>query len=160
MLVVPHQEARLEAAQPLVAGDDVGADLLVGRAQVRPAVDVVDGGGQKETAHGRYAFIASAWTSFTGRLLAAASFAQSSNSGVAFSTRPPRDATLNRTVPIGVSTGTIVALQALAVDVVVPQPDGRRLAEDDVGHRRAAAPAAATTVSSVPGRFFFICTGT
>ena len=41
----------------------------------------------------------------TGRLLAAASFAQSSNSGVAFSTRPSRDATLIRTVPTGVFVG-------------------------------------------------------
>ena len=137
VLVVPHQEARLEAAEPLVARDDVGADLLVRRAQVRAAVHVVDGGGQKETVHGRYAFIASAWTSFTGRLCAAASFAQSSNSGVAFSTCPSRDATLTRTVPIDVSTGTRCPLQALAVHVVVPQPDRRRLAEDDVGHRRA-----------------------
>ena len=49
-------------------------------------------------------------------------------------------------------------LQALAIDLVVPQPDRRRLAEDDVGiaARRAGG---ATTVSSVPGRFFFICTG-
>ena len=53
VLVVAHQEARVEAAEPLVAGDDVGADLLVGRAQVRPAVHVVDGGGEEEAAHGR-----------------------------------------------------------------------------------------------------------
>ena len=79
VLVVAHQETRLEAAQPLVAGDDVGADLLVRRAEVRPAVDVVDGGGQEEAAHDctvesararmPYACTAMAWTSLTGRLL-------------------------------------------------------------------------------------------
>ena len=42
VLVVAHQKAGLDAAQPLVAGDHVGGDLLVGRAQMRAAVDVVD----------------------------------------------------------------------------------------------------------------------
>ncbi len=48
MLVEPHQEMGLDAAQPLVAGDDVGRDLLVGRAQVGLAVGVVDRGGEEE----------------------------------------------------------------------------------------------------------------
>ena len=51
VLVVAHQKARVEPAQPLVAGDDVGADLLVRRPEVRPAVDVIDGRGQKEALH-------------------------------------------------------------------------------------------------------------
>ena len=33
VLVVPHQEVRVDAAEPLVARDDVGADLLVRRAR-------------------------------------------------------------------------------------------------------------------------------
>ena len=86
--------------------------------------------------------------------------AQSSNSGHALTIRPSRQATLNRTAPSGVSTVDDLALEALALDLAVPQPDRRRLAED----RRPAAPrrssGGATTVSSVPGRFFFICTGT
>ena len=52
VLVVPHQEMGVVAGQPPVAGDDIGGDLLVGRAQVRAAVDEVDGGGQ-EVAHAR-----------------------------------------------------------------------------------------------------------
>jgi hypothetical protein len=42
MLVVAHDEQRLEAGEALVAGDDVGGNLLVGRAEVRLAVHVVD----------------------------------------------------------------------------------------------------------------------
>ena len=53
VLVVAHDEADVEARQPLVAGDDVGRDLLVGRAEMRPAVDVVDRGGEVEAGHGR-----------------------------------------------------------------------------------------------------------
>ena len=52
VLVVAHDEVDVEAGQPLVARDDVGGDLLVGRPEVRTAVDVVDGGGQIETRHG------------------------------------------------------------------------------------------------------------
>ena len=51
MLVIPHQEARVDAAEPLVARDDVGADLFVGRSKMGPAVDVVDRGREKEAAH-------------------------------------------------------------------------------------------------------------
>ena len=47
VFVVPHQEPRVVALQAVVARDDVGRDLLVGRAEVRPAVHVVDGGGEK-----------------------------------------------------------------------------------------------------------------
>ena len=43
VLVVAHQEVRVHAARPLVAGDDVGRHLLVGLAEVGPAVHVVDG---------------------------------------------------------------------------------------------------------------------
>ena len=51
VLVVAHHEARGQAAQTAIAGDDVGRHLLVGRAQVGPAVDVVDSRGQIEAAH-------------------------------------------------------------------------------------------------------------
>ena len=34
VLVVAHQKERVDAAQPLVPRDDVGTDLLVGRAQM------------------------------------------------------------------------------------------------------------------------------
>jgi hypothetical protein len=46
MLVGSHQEIRVEAGQPLVAGKAIGPDLLVRGAQVRPRVDIVDGGGE------------------------------------------------------------------------------------------------------------------
>src|SRR5262249_25310372 len=83
VLVVAHQEARLEPAEALVAGNDVGTHLLVGRPEVGPAVHVVDGSRQKVARHDdRYAAVASACTSLTGMLFAAASRAQSSNSGV------------------------------------------------------------------------------
>ena len=49
VLVVAHEEPRIEAGQPLVTRDHVGCDLLVGRAEVRPAVDVVDGGREEES---------------------------------------------------------------------------------------------------------------
>ncbi len=42
VLVVPHDEEGLETRQPLVARDRVRRDLLVGGAQVRTAVHVVD----------------------------------------------------------------------------------------------------------------------
>ena len=108
MLVVPHQE-------PLV-GATSGAGLAQSRrrrsssrrAEVRLAVDVVNRRRDVEAAHDfcPHAFIASACTSFTGRLFAAASFAQSSNSGTALTSRPSRQASLMRTAPTGVSTVT------------------------------------------------------
>ncbi len=52
VLVVAHQEVGVDARQPLVARDDVGGDLLVRRAEVRPAVHVVDGGRDVELGHG------------------------------------------------------------------------------------------------------------
>src|SRR2546425_3922608 len=110
MLVAAHQETRVEAREALVARDDVGAHLLVGRPEMRPAVDVIDRGRQEESFHEwltPYACIAIAWTSLTERLLAAASVAQSSNSGVALTMRPSRRAILKRTAPSGVSTATI-----------------------------------------------------
>ena len=55
MFVVPHQEQRIEAAEPLVPRDDVGAHLLVRRPEVRLAVDVIDGGREIETRHRRRA---------------------------------------------------------------------------------------------------------
>ena len=51
VLVVAHHEAGLDAAQPLVAGDDVGRNLLVGRPEVGAAVDVVDRRGDVEPGH-------------------------------------------------------------------------------------------------------------
>src|SRR5439155_5287454 len=51
MLVVAHHEQRLAPGQPLVAGDHVRRDLLVRGAQVRPAVDVVDGCRDVEAGH-------------------------------------------------------------------------------------------------------------
>src|SRR2546430_13016387 len=42
VLVVAHQEARLDAAEPLIAGNDVSRDFLVRRSEMRTAVDVVD----------------------------------------------------------------------------------------------------------------------
>src|SRR5437870_2029964 len=70
------------------------------------AVDVIDRRRDVEPAHDRvvlYAAIAWAWTSLTERFFAAASFAQSSNSGTAFNTRPSRRAILIVTVdtPVG-----------------------------------------------------------
>src|SRR5262245_25970484 len=112
MFVIAHQKARVEAAQPLVAGDDVGTYLLVRRAEMRTAVDVIDGSCQIKAVHVRpstapYAATAMACTSRTGKLFAAASCTQSSNSGVAVMTRPLRDETLKRTAPSGVVTVTI-----------------------------------------------------
>src|SRR5262249_27803822 len=109
MVVVPHQEPRVEPAEALVARDHVGAHLLVGRAEVRLAVDVVDGGGEEIGLHARapYAAIAIACTSFTDSPFSRANAAQSSNSGVALTMRPLWRASLKRTGPIGVSMVTI-----------------------------------------------------
>ena len=55
VLVVAHEEEDIEAFHAAVAGLDVGADLLEGGADVRPAVGVVDGGGQekrRQSVHG------------------------------------------------------------------------------------------------------------
>jgi hypothetical protein len=53
MLIQAREEVRRMAEQALAPGDDVGEDLLVGVAQVRGAVGVVDRGGQVElTRHG------------------------------------------------------------------------------------------------------------
>ena len=52
VLVVAHHEVRVDPAQALVSGDDVGGDLLVRRAEMRPAVDVIDGGREVEARHG------------------------------------------------------------------------------------------------------------
>src|SRR5262249_20452622 len=49
VLVVAHQEVDVKTLHAAVAGLDVGAELLEGGADVRPAVGVVDGGGQVET---------------------------------------------------------------------------------------------------------------
>ena len=51
MFVVAHQKVRLDAAETFVTGDDVRRDFFVRRAEMRAAVDVVDGGGEIE-AHG------------------------------------------------------------------------------------------------------------
>ncbi len=79
VFVVAHEKAGIEAGEPLVPGDDVGAYLLVRRAEMRPTVDVVDGRRQEESAHDvpdrspgvrrlPYACITIAWTSLTERL--------------------------------------------------------------------------------------------
>src|SRR5205823_5742198 len=49
VLVVAHQEPHVVPLLAAVAGLDVGADFLERGADVRPAVRVIDGGGQKET---------------------------------------------------------------------------------------------------------------
>src|SRR5262249_10157886 len=51
MLVVPHEEPRVEARQPLVARHGVRGDLLVRGAQVGQIVDVIDRGGEVELGH-------------------------------------------------------------------------------------------------------------
>ena len=48
MLVIAHQETRLDSAETLVPGNDVGRNLLVRGAQVRATVHVIDGCGEKE----------------------------------------------------------------------------------------------------------------
>src|SRR5207249_8698205 len=155
VLVVPHQEPRVVARQPVVARDDVGGDLFISRAQVRPAVHVVDRRREEVTAQGWYAFTASAWTSFTERLFAAARRAQSSNSGTALTIRPSRRAILKRTAPIGVSTDTISrwrhsrSTSSWRNPIVVVS---RKMMSASVDRRSGGA----ITVSSVPGRFFFI----
>ena len=91
VFVVAHQKPRFEAAQSPVTRDHVGRDLLVGGAEVRPTVDVINRRRDVEAAHDLvvlYAEAASAWTSFTDRPFAAASLAQSSNSGTAFTISP------------------------------------------------------------------------
>ena len=88
--------------------------------------------------------------------MAAASRTQSSNSGdgVHHPAVAPRDLE-----PHGAERRLDAhdfALQTLAVDVGMPQADGRRLPKDDVRNLREPIRARAITVSSVPGRFFFI----
>src|ERR1019366_1267904 len=50
VLVSPDREADVVAAQPMMAGEHVTADLLIDVAEVGVAVDVVDGGGDVEGA--------------------------------------------------------------------------------------------------------------
>src|SRR4030095_2374920 len=95
------------AGEPPVPGNDVGRDLFVGRAEVRPAVHEIDRGGQEILHRSSHALCASAWTSLIGMPRSFESFARSSNSGCAFKTRPSRRATLNRTGPSVVVTVTI-----------------------------------------------------
>src|SRR2546421_32045 len=51
VLVHPHQEVDVVAAQPVIARDTVGTDLLEGVPQMRLAVRVVDGRRQVELRH-------------------------------------------------------------------------------------------------------------
>ena len=113
VLVGAGQKEHIFTEQPVRSRRSVGHHGGVGVAQMRLRVDVVDGRADEETAHdgrsgesGRlpYAFMASACTSFTERLVAVASRAQSSNSGTALTTRPSRHAILTLTAPAGVST--------------------------------------------------------
>ncbi len=55
--------------------------------------------------------------------------------------------------------GLHLALEALTQHLAVAHADRRRLREQDAGNFVRGAPAGATTVTSVPGRFFFIWTG-
>ena len=128
----------------------------VGVAEMRLRVDVVDRRGDVEAAHDAVTRPAAPSRPAPAlpspdRLFAAASFAQSSNSGTALTTRPSRQASLNRTAPTGVSTLTISRCRHSRSTSRVPQADRRRLAEDDVGQRARARSGGATTVSSVPG---------
>src|SRR5262245_6288380 len=101
----------LDAAEAVIAGDDVRQNLLVRRTEVRPAVDEVNGGGEKEAAHdwvdagvrcSLYARSAMNCTSFTDRPFTAAMRATSSNSGDALITRPFLHAILKRIGPTSV----------------------------------------------------------
>ena len=164
VLVVAHQEVDVESGQALVAGNDVGGDLLVRGAEMRTAVDVVDRGRQKERSRSfSNGMVVSCWRAscldlFIGRPCSAASRTQSSNSGCALKTRPLRRATLKRTVPSGVVDRHHLALQALARHLGESHANRRGLAKHEVDERSALA-GRATIVISVPGRFFFICTG-
>ena len=90
-----------------------------------------------EAAHGWYALMASAWTSFTDRLWSFASRTQSrTRHGVDDAAVAPRHFEshgADRRLDVD-----DLAPQALALDLVVPQTDRGRLAEDDVGQRGAA----------------------
>src|SRR5882762_1164752 len=48
VLVHPHEKMDLVAAQPVIAGDTVGADFLQGVAEVGIAIGVIDGGSEVE----------------------------------------------------------------------------------------------------------------
>ena len=48
VLVVAHQEMRLDSGESLVAGNDVRRDLFVRRTQMRTAIDVIDRCGEVE----------------------------------------------------------------------------------------------------------------
>ena len=157
---LPIRKWVVEPCQPAVARDDVGGDLFVGRAQVRPAVHEVDGGRQKRTSSLEPCLRAPAPALLDRDARARPQVSPDRRIRAArSSTRPSRRATLNRTGPTGVATVHHLAVQALARHLLVAHADGRRLAEDDVGQRARAARAAPTIVISVPGRFFFICTG-
>jgi hypothetical protein len=95
--------------RPLVARDDVGADLLVRRAEMGPAVDVVDGGGQKNRSRAlRLKGLDRQRLDFLDRAVgrgrepdAVLEFGRGVDDAAV------RQATLNRTAPTAVSTVTI-----------------------------------------------------
>ena len=176
VLVVPHQETGVVAGQPLVARDDVGGDLLVGRAEVRTAVDEVDGRRQEERIsiglQVRQRAFGALNSPVQPRLLRlgldsligtpcsrpAGPGRRTPAARSARSVAAPRHLEAHRR-PSGVATGHDLAIEALARHLMVAHADRRRLAEH--ADRRALRGRAGrqTTVISVPGRFFFICTG-
>jgi hypothetical protein len=164
VLVVAHHEVHVVAGQALVAGDDVGGDLLVRRAEVGAAVDVVDGGRQVEGSHSichesSQAFRASACTSLMGRPCSARQpgAVVELRGGIQHAAAAARDLDADRTN--GRLDRPDLAVEHVASHLVVAHADRRRLGEQQpaIASRRSDG---ASTVTSVPGRFFFIWTGT
>ena len=134
VLVVAHDEPRLDASQPLVAGNHVSRHLLVRGAEMRPAVHVVDRGGQIERhvwvtgqpgLHGRRLHILHGDPVLPGRPHAVVELGR----GVHDRALPPGHLEPDRAKPC--LDRHDLSIQALALDVVVPDAEGGRLAEDD-----------------------------
>ena len=60
VLVVTHQKMGIEARQAAVARNDIGGDLFVSRAQMRPAIHEIDCRGQEIFHRSSHAFCANA----------------------------------------------------------------------------------------------------
>ena len=86
--------------------------------------------------------MASAWTSFTGRPCVARQRRAILELRRRIDDPPVAPGQLEADRPERRVHRDDLTLQALPLDLVVPQPDGRRLAEDDVRQRWPAAPAA------------------
>ena len=95
--------------------------------------------------------MAIAWTSLMRRPRSAAMRAQSSNSGAAFSTRPSRLAILKRIGADAASRSPDLAVEAVALHLLIPHADRRRLARTAAPTAPRAGPGGAMTVTSVPG---------